>query len=159
MCTDLWKLVQLLRTERSPPPSAAANTDSWQSQTPRSLSHHNLGGTQKRTEKGREKREVFSTLIPVMYGLMNNSQVQFRFAFCLVHTKKKCKVICNVLPRALNICMPPYFPSKSTVLLRGLNALHIRTKTTSKQPGTTTETDCDEFEADLRGQNLFSSLS
>lgn len=30
--------------------------------------------------------------------------------------------------------MPPYFPSKSTVLLRGLKARHIRTKTTSRQP-------------------------
>lgn len=41
---------------------------------------------------------------------------------------------CTILPRALNICMPPYFPSKRTVLLRGLKARHIRTRTTSKQP-------------------------
>lgn len=40
----------------------------------------------------------------------------------------------NVSPRALNICIPPYFPSKSTVLLRGLKARHIRTNTTSRQP-------------------------
>lgn len=37
--------------------------------------------------------------------------------------------------------MPPYFPSKSTVLLRGLNARHIRTRTTSKQPGKKPGTD------------------
>lgn len=39
-----------------------------------------------------------------------------------------------VLPSVLNICIPPYFPSNSTVLLRGLKARHIRTKTTSRQP-------------------------
>lgn len=62
----------------------------------------------------------------------------------LNHTKRKWIMhACHrVLPRALNICMPPYFPSNSTVLLRGLNALHIRTNTTSKQPATTTDTDC-----------------
>ena len=41
------------------------------------------------------------------------------------------------LPSALNICMPPYFPSNSTVLFRGLNARHILTSTTSRQPGET----------------------
>lgn len=40
----------------------------------------------------------------------------------------------SALPRALNICMPPYFPSNSTVLLSGLNARHILTRTTSRQP-------------------------
>ncbi len=74
---------------------------------------------------------------------------QFQLAFCLICTKKKC-IGSNVLPRALNICMPPYFPSKSTVLLRGLNALHIRTKTTSKQPGRAMETHCDDFDAGIQ---------
>jgi len=38
------------------------------------------------------------------------------------------------IPKALNICIPPYFPSNRTVLLSGLKARHILTKTTSKQP-------------------------
>lgn len=38
------------------------------------------------------------------------------------------------LPKALNICIPPYFPSNRTVLFNGLKARHILTKTTSKQP-------------------------
>lgn len=38
------------------------------------------------------------------------------------------------LPKALNICIPPYFPSNRTVLFSGLKARHILTKTTSKQP-------------------------
>lgn len=103
---------------------------------------------QRRADK---KREIFITRIPVMYALMskNTSQGGLHFplflSICLIYTKKKC-IGSNVLPRALNICMPPYFPSKSTVLLRGLNALHIRTKTTSKQPGRTMETDCDDFD-------------
>ena len=37
-------------------------------------------------------------------------------------------------PKALNICIPPYFPSNRTVLFNGLKARHILTKTTSKQP-------------------------
>lgn len=38
------------------------------------------------------------------------------------------------LPKALNICIPPYFPSNRTVLFNGLKARHILTKTTSRQP-------------------------
>lgn len=155
MCTDLWKLVQLLRTERSPPLSAAVNTNSWQSQTPHSLSHHNLGGKHREEDReGQTKKERFSLHVfrscmrwwPKIPHRVVFAFSPFSFNFdCLIYTKKKC-ISSNVLPRALNICMPPYFPSKSTVLLRGLKALHIRTKTTSKQPGITMETDCVDFE-------------
>lgn len=51
MCTDLWKLVQLLKTEQSPLLSAAVNTNSWQSQRQHSLTHRNLGGKGQRTDK------------------------------------------------------------------------------------------------------------
>lgn len=163
MCTDLWKLVQPLRTERSPPLSAAVNTNSWQSQTPHSLSHHNLGGKHGEEDReGQTQRKRFSLHLfrscMRWWGMKMPHRVEefffifplfsFNFdSFSLVYTKMKCTGN-NVLPRALNICMPPYFPSKSTVLLRGLNALHIRTKTTSRQPGRTTESDRDGFEAD-----------
>ena len=161
MFTDLWKWVQLRRTERSPPLSAAVNTNSWQSQTLHSLSHHNLGGKQKKRGQGRaDKKEIFIILILVMYVQSNKNTSKgrgffsfqflqfppmffnFDWPFFLNYTKMKCRGS-NVLPRALNICMPPYFPSKSTVLLRGLNALHILTKTTSKQPGRTAERERD----------------
>lgn len=121
--TDLWKLVQLLRTVQSPPLLAAVSTYSSQSQTLHSLSHHNLGGTHRERQTVRKKIKLSLT------SFFNNIWLYSSFI-----PRQKC-LASNILPRALNICMPPYFPSKSTVLLRGLNALHIRTKTTSKQPG------------------------
>lgn len=42
----------------------------------------------------------------------------------------------RISPSALNICTPPNFPSKSTVLFRGLKARIIRSRRTSRQPGT-----------------------
>lgn len=164
MCTDLWKWVQLPRTERSPPLSAAVNTNSWQSQTLHSLSRHNLGGKRRGEDRqGHNKKENLITLIPVMYVVMSKIVSQGKSVFFFIsffvlvpfffkyqpafspHSYRKNTQVSGFLPRALNICMPPYFPSKSTVLLRGLNALHIRTKTTSKQPGRAAETDCQGF--------------
>lgn len=40
----------------------------------------------------------------------------------------------RLLPSALNICTPPNFPSKRTVLFRGLNARIMRMSSTSRQP-------------------------
>lgn len=40
----------------------------------------------------------------------------------------------RLLPSALNICTPPNFPSKRTVLFRGLNARIMRMRSTSRQP-------------------------
>lgn len=105
----------------------------------------------ERTEKSRQERfllHLFLSSLPFSFS--------FDRLFPLIYTKRK-SIDSNVLPRALNICMPPYFPSKSTVLLRGLKARHIRTKTTSKQPGRTMETDYDDFEAGILTQDFFFS--
>lgn len=110
---------------------------------------------EERTGKGRQKQRFSSDLFCsclwwwagdffFFYILVSAFFLfffHFQLAFSLIYTKLKC-IGSNALPRALNICMPPYFPSKSTVLLRGLNALHIRTNTTSKQPGRTGDRHC-----------------
>lgn len=57
------------------------------------------------------------------------ANLQLTLAFVRLYGNKKAN-----LPKALNICIPPYFPSNRTVLLSGLKARHILTKTTSKQP-------------------------
>lgn len=103
----------------------------------------------ERTKKSTQEREIFLTH---SFSLAWHSFEFSDWLFPWIYTKRK-SIGSNVLPRALNICMPPYFPSKRTVLLRGLKARHIRTKTTSKQPGRTVETDCDDFEADIRTQD------
>lgn len=84
MCTDLWKWVQLPRTERSPPLSAAVNTNSWQSQTLHSLSRHNLGGKRRGEDRqGHNKKENLITLIPVMYVVMSKIVSQGKSVFFL----------------------------------------------------------------------------
>lgn len=40
----------------------------------------------------------------------------------------------RLLPSDLNICTPPNFPSKRTVLFKGLNARIMRIRSTSRQP-------------------------
>lgn len=125
--TDLWKWVQQLKTERSPPRWAAASTNSWQSQTPHSLSHHNLGGRRQR----RTQREENVIILFRATSLEQNDLKLTKDIFTFIWIMS-----CKFLPSALNICIPPYFPSKRTVLFKGLNARHMRTKTTSKQPKT-----------------------
>lgn len=46
----------------------------------------------------------------------------------------------HLLPSDLNICMLPNFPSKSTVLFKGLNARIMRIRSTSRQPDIGRET-------------------
>lgn len=119
---------------QSPPLWAAANTNSSRSQTQHSLSHRNLG------RKGQRKADQNLEIYIHVYSTYFFFWLWFGFTQNL-HQEEK-SLGSSVLPSALNICIPPYFPSKSTVLFRRLNARHIRTKTTSKQPGRSMETEC-----------------